>query len=513
MGAKSPLSSGKAVCILTAALVRTALAVNWPSISLEPVMTGFDRVTHITHAGDGSGRLFVVQQTGVVSIVQGDTLLPEAFLNISDRVSTNGGERGLFSIAFPTGFAAHGRFYAAYTRHADGASVVSRFTVNTNTPNVAPPASEEVFFTIAQPFANHNGGQIAFGPGDGYLYIGLGDGGSGNDPGNRAQTPTNLLGKILRIGVEPPDGTNYFIPETNPFFGAPGWRGEIWALGLRNPWRFAFDPLNHDLYVADVGQAAWEEVNHQPGTSGGGENYGWRIMEADQCTGLDPCDTNGLTGPVHRYDHGQGCSITGGEVSRRTPWSFMYGVYFFSDYCNGRIWGLRRDENTNWVSALLLDAPFSITTFGRDEAGTLYVNDYWGGRILRITESLADTDADGMPDAWELYYGFGTNDSADAAGDEDEDGATNHDEFVAGTDPGDPDDAFAIARPVESPGAGSFTVRWSSVDGRQYRVYRTTNLLEAFAPRSSIVTATPPENVFDDAIDGVGQAFYLIAIP
>jgi hypothetical protein len=491
----------------------SALAVHWPAISLEPMATGFDRVTHITHAGDGSGRTFVVQQTGVVSIVQGGSVLPVPFLNISDRVSTNGGERGFFALAFPTNFSAHGRFYASYTRHSDGASIVSRFTVDTNTPNVAPPGSEEILLTVPQPFANHNGGQIAFSPLDGFLYIGMGDGGSGNDPGDRAQNQTNLLGKILRIGVEPPNGTNYFIPASNPFFGQPGWREEIWALGLRNPWRFAFDSLNGDLYIADVGQSAWEEVNYQPGDGTGGENYGWRIMEGNQCTGLDPCVTNDLTLPVHVYDHGQGCSITGGEVSRQIPWSFMYGVYFFSDYCNGRIWGLRRDENTNWVSSLLLDAPFSITTFGQDEDGTLYVNDYWGGRILRIVETLADTDEDGMPDAWELYNGFSTNNPADAVDDEDEDGASNLDEFLAGTDPLDPTDVFQVFRPDEEQNDGIFSIRWSSVHGKQYQVYRTTNMLDTFTPRSSVITATPPINIFLDDVDDIEGAFYLIAIP
>jgi glucose/arabinose dehydrogenase len=292
------------------------------------------------------------------------------------------GERGLVSVAFPPGYAAKGHFYVNYTDKA-GNTVVARYRLTTN-PDIADPDSEQIVLKVPQPYANHNGGQLAFGPNDGYLYIGMGDGGSGGDPQNRAQNPAELLGKLLRIDVESGDNP-YLVPPTNPFTQTTGHRGEIWALGLRNPWRFAFDRLNGDLYIADVGQAQYEEVNYQPGASAGGQNYGWRIMEGLHCYDPAYCNPSGLALPVVEYSHAEGCSITGGGVYRGIQFDRMRGIYFYADYCNGKIWGLRRAA-ASWSARLLLDAPFPIATFGEDEPGEIYVADYSGGMIYRIAD-------------------------------------------------------------------------------------------------------------------------------
>jgi hypothetical protein len=248
-------------------------------------------------------------------------------------------------------------------------------------PDVADPNSEEILLAVPQPFANHNGGQLAFGP-DGFLYIGKGDGGSGGDPFNNAQNPASLLGKILRIDVE--SGViPYAIPPSNPFVQTPGSRGEIWALGLRNPWRFSFDRQTGDLFIADVGQSAFEEVDFQPAGSAGGQNYGWRIMEGAHCFGDPACSQAGLALPVAEYDHAQGCSITGGFVYRGSAFPRMQGVYFYADFCSGRFWGMKRD-GAAWQNTLLLTEPHSISSFGEDEAGDIYAADLAAGAVYEI---------------------------------------------------------------------------------------------------------------------------------
>jgi glucose/arabinose dehydrogenase len=362
----------------------------WPAISLVPMVNGLSQPTHITHASDGSGRLFVVEQTGYIRIVKSGVLLTTPFLDIHERVGCCG-ERGLLSVAFPPGYGAKRHFYVNYT-NTSGDTVIARYRV-TSDPDVADPNSEEIILQVDQPYANHNGGQLAFGPNDGYLYIGMGDGGSAGDPQNRAQNPALLLGKILRIDVGEAGpitstfpSTTYTIPPTNPYTQTAGYRGEIWALGLRNPWRFSFDRLTGDLYIGDVGQNAWEEIDFQPASSAGGENYGWRILEGSQCyhppSGCVPPPR--YSPPVAEYNHtGNGCSVTGGFVYRGTRYLAMRGIYFYGDYCSGRIWGLRYD-GTTWKSQLLQDTSLMITTFGEDEAGNLYVADYNQGIIYRI---------------------------------------------------------------------------------------------------------------------------------
>jgi len=345
------------------------------SISLTRVAGGFTRPVAIASAGDGSGRLFIVEQGGTVRILRNGTVAANPFLNITSLV-TAGGEQGLLGIAFPPGFTTRQSFYVNYTNKAGiGNTAIARFAAGSN-PDLADTASRQELLTIVQPFTNHNGGQLAFGP-DGLLYIGSGDGGSGGDPLGNGQNTASLLGKILRLdvlsGVSP-----YAVPSGNPF------GNEIWAYGLRNPWRFSFDRQSGDLYLADVGQSAREEINFQPAGSGTGANYGWNIMEGSLCFLLPSCSSAGRILPVAEYDHSGGdCSVTGGYVYRgSTP--ALQGAYLYGDFCSGRIWGLRR-SGVAWENRLLLDSTLQISTFGEDESGELYVADYATGGIFRIS--------------------------------------------------------------------------------------------------------------------------------
>lgn len=356
----------------------------WPRLALVPLVDGIDQPTHIANAGDGTGRLFLVEQPGRVRLFKDGALLDVAFLDIRDRVQA-GGERGLLSIAFPPSFASSRRFYVYYT-DLGGDLVISRFLL-TEDPDLADAASEALILRQPHPsFANHNGGQLAFGP-DGYLYIGTGDGGGGGDPFENAQNPGVLLGKMLRIdvesGVEP-----YAIPPDNPFVGVEGARPELWATGLRNPWRFSFDAAMGDLYIADVGQDRFEEVDGQAAAAGGGQNYGWNIMEGGHCfQPMVDCDPTGLTLPIAEYDHSDGdCAIIGGSVYRGASDPGLQGIYFYGDLCTGRIRGLRF-AGDGWQSAILLESGMVITTFGTDENGNLLVADQRGGAVYRVIES------------------------------------------------------------------------------------------------------------------------------
>ncbi len=362
-----------------------AQAADLPTLALssQPI-GGLASPVGITNANDGSGRIFVVEQGGKIRIVKNGAALSTPFLDISARISS-GGERGLLGLAFAPDYTRRGVFYVDYTNPA-GDTVISRFRRSASNADAADPASEQVVITIAQPFANHNGGQLAFGR-DGYLYVGMGDGGDAGDPGNRAQNPSALLGKILRIDVETGRPYTYTVPASNPFVNRTGFRGEIWALGVRNPWRFSFDRLTADLFIADVGQGSFEEVDFQPSTSHGGENYGWRIMEGTHCFNPNPCDMTGLTLPVVEYGHGAGdCSVTGGYVYRASGFPRMQGLYFYGDFCTGRIWSLRHANNA-WTSSLLLDTSISISAFGEDEAGNLYVASYNTGQIFQLVDN------------------------------------------------------------------------------------------------------------------------------
>src|SRR5574340_1144191 len=342
------------VCAMIIFFTYTALGEDLTLISVAPgkMIASVTKPTHISHAGDGSNRLFITEQEGRVLIVKNGVLLAEPFLDVRDRVSCCG-ERGLLSIAFAPGYRGKGAFYINYTDR-NGDTVVSRYRVS-NDRDGADKGSEEVVLAIKQPFANHNGGQLAFGP-DGYLYIGMGDGGSANDPLGKGQKMSTLLGKILRIDVESRTRP-YAIPASNPFISQKGALPEIWALGLRNPWRFSFDRESGDLYIADVGQNRYEEVDFQPAASRGGENYGWNIMEGTHCFLAKSCEVKGLVLPAVEYGHDQGCSITGGMVYRGKTYPRLKGTYLYGDYCSGRIWGMRKRDG-RWTSAVLADTGF-----------------------------------------------------------------------------------------------------------------------------------------------------------
>lgn len=346
-------------------------------IALEAVTNGLNRPVALTHAGDA--RLFITLQGGQVVILDGPNVLPVPFLDITNRVST-GGERGLLSIAFHPRYKENGFFYADYTDR-NGDTVVSRFAVSSD-PNVAAASSEKLLLRIPQPFANHNGGQLQFGP-DGYLYIGTGDGGAAGDPGDRAQSLKTLLGKILRIDVD--GGDPYGIPDTNPFAAAPDARGEIWAYGFRNPWRFSFDRLTKELFIGDVGQSRVEEIDLiKP--ADGGHNYGWRKMEGSLCfTPASGCNDGTMELPIIEYNHTIGCSVTGGYRYRGAQYPQLSGIYFFGDFCSGRIWSAFPDWQGKWTATSRMDTSLSITAFGEDAAGELYVLDA-DGDVYRITD-------------------------------------------------------------------------------------------------------------------------------
>jgi len=337
---------------------------------------------HVTHAGDGSGRIFVVEQAGRIRILDNGVVLPTPFLDIASRVAS-AGEQGLLSVAFPPGYPAKRYFYVYYTPVPGDNTVVARYRATADN-NIADNTSETIVLRVPQPFGNHNGGQLAFGP-DGYLYIGKGDGGGGGDPLNSGQRTDTLLGKILRVDVESGAAT-YAIPPDNPFVGIAGILPEIWAVGMRNPWRFSFDRGTGDLYIGDVGQGNFEEIDFQPAGSAGGQNYGWNLMEGDSCypPGTVVCDRNGLALPVFVYSHALGCSVTGGHVYRGSAIPSLQGVYLFGDLCTGRIWGIRKN-GAAWDNAVLSDnTGLTITTFGEDESGNVYVVNYANGDLLQI---------------------------------------------------------------------------------------------------------------------------------
>ncbi len=365
----------------TATPTETPIPINpVNSISLEPVLQGvFTQPLYLTNAGDG--RLFVVEQAGVIRIVDQGQLLDTPFLDIRDRVGSAQLEQGLLGLAFHPDYASNGAFFVNYTDRS-GNSQISRFMVSQGDANLADPESETLLLSYQQPYPNHNGGQVAFGP-DGYLYIGVGDGGSANDPLDNGQNPATILGTLLRLDVNQLDVT-YQIPPTNPFVGSDDRLNEIWAWGLRNPWRFSFDRLTGDLFVADVGQNLWEEVDFQPATSQGGENYGWNILEGTHCFASDPCDPTGMVAPIFEYSHSEGCSVTGGYIYRGEEFMDLYGNYFVADYCQGTIWRLVAEESGEWSSAVVLDTPYVISSFGEDADGELYILDHAGGSLFRI---------------------------------------------------------------------------------------------------------------------------------
>jgi glucose/arabinose dehydrogenase len=330
----------------------------------------------------GDARLFIVEQPGRVRIVKGGVLLARPFLDITPKVSS-GGERGLLSVAFHPGYATNGYFYVDYTDLA-GNTQLERYNVSQADPDAADPASGQVVLGVAQPFANHNGGLVVFGP-DGMLYVGLGDGGGAGDPQGNAQNKGTLLGKILRIDVDHPDvsGAAYSVPAGNPFIGQSGARGEIWALGLRNPWRFSFDRAAGMFYIADVGQGRWEEIDVVPATRAA-VNYGWNVLEGNECFSGSTCGVQGFERPKLVYSHNEGCSVTGGAVYRGSRVPAIRGLYFYSDYCTGFLRSFRYVNGTAedphaWDVGQL----GSVLSFGEDAAGELYILSA-SGRVYRL---------------------------------------------------------------------------------------------------------------------------------
>ncbi len=382
----------KQYLIILMALTAFTLAKAQPSSLTFPTFAnGFDNPVDLTHAGDD--RVFVVEQDGAIWIVdQNGTVNPTPFMDIDPQVNSGANERGLLGLAFHPDYANNGYFYVNYN-NSSGATVISRFSVYTLNPDLADPNSEFVIMTFSQPYSNHNGGGIKFGP-DGYLYIATGDGGSGGDPQNNGQNRTTMLGKMLRIdvnGVAP-----YAIPADNPFVSDPNTNDEIWNLGLRNPWRFDFDRTTGDLWIGDVGQNAREEIDFQLASSPGGENYGWRCYEANQAYNTSGCQgASSYVDPIYHYanNFSTGCSVTGGTVYRGARYGNLWGTYFFSDYCSNTLWYTTGDP-VNGFSFQTWNGFFGSnpSSFGRDVYGQVYIVNH-GGTIVRIEDNTCDPKA------------------------------------------------------------------------------------------------------------------------
>ncbi len=387
--------------LISAGAPVTVSAATLPtSLKLTPVITGLTQPVFVTNAGDGSGRLFVVQRGGQIRIFKNGSLLPVNFLNVSgiSNFTAVGPEQGLLGLAFDPHYAINRFFFVTYTITTGNATFpyavrLVRYRASATNPNVAVPASAFVILTTYKRFQNHNGGMIAFGR-DGYLYWGTGDGGGAGDPDNNAQNLHVLLGKMLRIDVDskPPVGKTYVIPPTNPFYKSTDLklRKEIWAYGLRNPWRWSFDRSTGNMMIGDVGQNTEEEVDFQPAASTGGMNYGWHILEGNLCYNPPTGCTHPAryVAPVAVYVHGtndvNGCSVTGGYVYRGSASPALQGVYFYSDYCSGKIWALVHNLG-GWSGKLIVDTPYNVTSFGQDQAGELYLVNY-GGQVYRISQ-------------------------------------------------------------------------------------------------------------------------------
>lgn len=360
---------------------QSANAAAFPNPDLfdwQAVGSGFTQPVDLADPNDGSGRLLIVEQAGFIRILENGAVSAVPFLDLTDRVGSNRSEQGLLGIALDPEYAGNGIFYLNYT-DLNGDTVVSRFLRSADGVR-GDPGSEQKLFTVDQPFANHNGGDLEFGP-DGMLYIGLGDGGSAGDPRGNAQNKIQVLGKMLRIDVRGRE--SYTIPADNPFASGGGSQ-EIWALGLRNPWRYSFDRATGDLFIADVGQNQYEEVNFLPAGSPAGANFGWDYREGQhEYEGNAPGGLN-LVDPIFEYDHDQGCSITGGYVYRGSQLPEFYGIYLVADYCSGYIWGLLRDSGGSWTSQLLWDVEGTVSSFGQDSTGELYRLDHSGGTVYQL---------------------------------------------------------------------------------------------------------------------------------
>jgi glucose/arabinose dehydrogenase len=355
------------------------------AVAFDEVVTGLSAPLAVVNAHDGSGRIFVAQQGGQIRIVRENSLVAAPFVDLSDEISS-GGERGLLGVAFHPRFPTDPRVFVDYT-DPGGDTRVASFTVDPAHPDAIDRSSERRILSVKQPYANHNGGALAFGP-DGMLYISLGDGGSGGDPQGNGQSLTTLLAKILRIDVDhPPADRAYGIPADNPYAdAASGRRPEIWLTGLRNPWRMSFDRATGDLWIGDVGQNAWEEVDVQRAGVPGGTNFGWNRMEGTHCyQPSSGCASPDLTLPVAEYGHDQGCTVIGGVVDRGTTQRALTGGYLFADYCSGRVWAIDPSTNDTRKPTVVAETDHSFAAFGEDEAGDVYAVDIGAGSLLRVT--------------------------------------------------------------------------------------------------------------------------------
>jgi glucose/arabinose dehydrogenase len=448
------------------------------TLDLQLVTGNVTNPVFVTHAGDDSGRLFIVEQNGRIKIfdLTNTNLLSTPYLDITN-LTLFSGEQGLLSVAFHPGYKTNGQFYVYFTNPDGSSNVVARFTASPPNANTVNTNTLQTVLRISHPTnANHNGGQLEFGP-DGYLYIGTGDGGSGCDPPNNAQNLGALLGKMLRIDVTN-FSTNYTIPPSNPFIATNGARSEIWAYGLRNPWRFSFDRLTGDLWIGDVGQGPTnphEEVDFQSVSSTGGENYGWRLYEG---FGTNTC---GVTFsnvpsilPVADYDHSAGrCAVMGGYRYRGVKIPPLYGTYFYADECGGQIYGAVTNGTGVLVNTFTNNTGFTVTTFGEDQAGELYFSRYaTAGAIYQIV--WKDTDADGLPDDWEQQF-FGNTTNANASVDADGDGFSNLQESLSGTDPTNAASALRIN--AIAPTGSDFVINYNAVANKNYELQFTEDLL------------------------------------
>jgi glucose/arabinose dehydrogenase len=374
------------ILLFSAILPAQETVLSQPRLSLQTVIMGFSSVTDIANAGDN--RLFIVEQAGRIWILDSNfTRRDSTFLNIATRVNSSSNEQGLLGLAFHPDFASNGFFYVNYTFGVNGNTRISRFNVSAGDPDRADPDSEVILMTLTQPFANHNGGDLNFGP-DGYLYIGMGDGGGAGDPGNRAQNKTSLMGKILRIDVD--GAAPYEVPATNPFVGDANYAPEIWALGLRNPWRFSFDRESGDMWIADVGQNAREEINFQAAASPGGENYGWRCYEGNNAYNTAGCSPqNTYKGPVYEYNHvGGGRSVTGGYVYRGEDNPGLLGRYIMADFIVGEFFTLTRQAGGTVQAIRQPGLQGLVSTFGENYKGEIFgANRGGSARIFKVNDA------------------------------------------------------------------------------------------------------------------------------
>ncbi len=377
--------------VLTVILL-TAVRLQSPTsyaISLHPIVAGgFKQPVQILHAGDDSERLFVVELEGRIRILDQGSILDDPYLDITEKVQCCQ-EQGLFSMAFDPEFKVNGAFYLNYTARG-GDTIIERYVVRDPQSNIADLVQVETVMYIEQPYFNHNGGQLQFGPRDGYLYIGMGDGGGPGDPDRRGQALDTLMGKMLRINVR--GVSTYTIPPDNPFVDQEHVRPEIWAIGLRNPWRFSFDRATGDMYIGDVGAVCFEEIDYEPAGAPGGLNYGWSVMEgfhsfnpdeADLCT-QPRIEVDGMVLPITEYSHRLGFAVTGGMVYRGRQYPWLNGIYFYADFFTGRIWSLQQLEPGVWHNEEVLNTDFQISAFGEDRTGELYLVEYENGGVYQL---------------------------------------------------------------------------------------------------------------------------------